>query len=147
MKKVIIVLTSSLIFLLAACSSSQPGSGEQHAGRERYKSIAAQKLGPNAEFLFNEQRTAVLCLGKPTPTSVRPQRHVFFFVFDLSSDSTIFEDEIVDGSARWKDNFTVLVMSVPGMVKRDDPPGANKSGYIFDLRSRKTHSLDAVGVE
>jgi hypothetical protein len=147
MNNVFVVLMSSLIFLVAACSSGRPGAREQHTGGERYKSVAAQKLGPNAEFLFNEQRTAVLCLGKPTPTSERPQRHVFFFVFDLSSDSTIFQDEIVDGSVIWKDNFSIQVTSVPGIVKADEPPGAKPPGYIFDLRSRKTKALNAVNVE
>jgi hypothetical protein len=126
---------------------TQTGVRDRSGGNERYKSIASQKFGPKSEFLFNEKRTAVLCLNTPTPTSAQPKHHIRFFAFDLSSDSTIFEDEIVDGSVVWKDNFRVLVMSVPGMVKRDDPPGANKSGYIFDLRSRKTHSLDAVDIE
>jgi hypothetical protein len=68
-------------------------------------------------------------------------------VFDLSIDSVIFEDEIPNGSVGWKDNLTVLVSTVPGNEKSDEASAGQKSGYLFDLRSRKTRSLDAATIQ
>jgi hypothetical protein len=36
---------------------------------------------------------------------------------------------------------------MPGIVKSDDPSSGKLTGYIFDLRSRKTRSLDATGLQ
>jgi hypothetical protein len=68
-------------------------------------------------------------------------------VFDLAVDSAIFEDNIANGSVAWKDDFSILVSIVPGMVKNDDSSAMKKSGYIFDCRSRKIKNLDASSVE
>jgi hypothetical protein len=134
------------IFMLISCGASRQDFKEPGLGTEKYKEVAFQKYGSGVEFLFNENRSAVLCLKKTKPTAEHPQRQVAFFVFDFSTDTTIFEDEIANGTVAWKDNSSVLVTTVPGIVKSDDPPGGKLSGYIFDLRSRKTINLDASGV-
>ena len=89
----------------------------------------------------------VPCLKRSKPSSNNPQQQVSFFVFEFSIDSTIFEDEIANGSVSWKDDFSVLVSVVPGIVKSDEISAERNSGYIFDLRIRKTRSLDASSVQ
>ena len=136
-----------LLSFLFSCGSSRKDLKEPGFGTPRYQVLATEKYGQRAEFIFNDNKAAVLCLKKSKPSAENPQQRVNFFIFDLSIDSTIFEDNLADGSVGWKDNFTVLVSTVPGMVKSDESSNGKKSGYIFDLRSKKTKSLDALSVE
>jgi hypothetical protein len=136
-----------LTVLIVACGSSRKELGDRNVEKGRYRAMSAQKYGSRVQFLFNESRTTVVCLKETKPSAQYPQHRVAFFVYDLSIDSTIFEDEIADGSVAWKDEFSILVSIVPGMVKSDDSPGAKKPGYIFDCRSRKTKGLDASIIE
>jgi hypothetical protein len=146
MKSVRSISIHILLILFASCGSSHTdlkGSGSA----ARYRVIAAEKYGKGVEYLFNEKNTAVLCLKSSKPSAENPLPQVSFFVFDLSIDSTIFEDAIANGSVSWRDSFTVVVNTVPGTVKSDDSSPRKTSGYIFDCRSRKTKSLDASSVE
>ena len=147
MKTMLRLAAGPLFLFLVSCGSSSKDLKEPESGVARYRALAVQKYGQEAEFWFNDEKTAVLCLKKSKPSPKNPQQPISFFVFDLSADSTIFEGEIANGSVGWKDNLTVLVRTVPGMVKSDETSAARKSGYIFDIRSRKTKSLDAANVE
>jgi hypothetical protein len=147
MKIVQHVFSSLLLLLLVSCGSSRNEFKESESGGTLYRALAAQKYGQGVEFLSNDTKTAVVCLKKSKPTAKNPQQQVSFFVFDLSIDSVIFEDEIPNGSVGWKDNLTVLVSTVPGNEKSDEASAGQKSGYLFDLRSRKTRSLDAATIQ
>jgi hypothetical protein len=147
MKTVHQILTGLLSLLLVSCGSSRLDLKESESQPARYQAMAFQKYGRGTEFVFNESKTVVLCLTRSKPSAIHPQQQVSFFVFDLSSDTTIFEDEIVNGSVDWKDSFTLLVSTIPGMVKSEESSAGQMSGYIFDLRSRKKRSLDASGVQ
>jgi hypothetical protein len=147
MKMVLHISAGFLLLLLASCGSSRKDLKEPESGTARYQAEAVQKYGQGVEFVFNDGKTAVLCLKMSKPSAKNPQQQVSFFVFDLSIDSTIFEDNLANGSVSWKDNITVLVSTVPGIVKSDETSAGRKSGYIFDLRSRKTKSLDAANVQ
>jgi hypothetical protein len=135
-----------MLLLLVSCASSRKDVRERESVRG-YEAVASEKYGKGVEFVFNDRKTAVLCLKISKPSAFNPQQPVSFFVYDFSADSTIFEDKITNGSVSWKDTFTVLVNTVPGMVKSDDSSAMKKSGYIFDCRSRKIKSLDAPSVD
>ena len=147
MKMVHQIPASLLLLLFVSCGSSRNDLKEPESGTARYRAMAVARYGQGAEFVFNGRKTAVVCLKKSKPSAKHPQQQVSFFVFDCSIDSTIFEDEIANGSVSWKDDFSVLVSVVPGIVKSDEISAGENSGYIFDLRSRKTKSFDASSVE
>jgi hypothetical protein len=147
MKILLYVSVGFLILQCVSCGSSRKDVREPEAATQRYRTIAVQKYGPDAGFVFNASKTVVLCVKKSKPSSQDPQQRVSFFVFDLSIDSAIFEDNISDGSVRWQDDFSILVSIVPGIVKSDESSAVKKYGYIFHCRSRKTRSLDASSVE
>jgi hypothetical protein len=136
-----------LLSLFISCGSSRRDFRESESGVAHYQTLAAQMYGQGEEFSFNDARTAVLCLKKSKPTAKNPQQQVSFFVFDLAIDSVIFEDEIPNGAVGWKDDLTILVSTVPGTVKSDEGLAGQKSGYIFDLRSRTTRDLDPSSIQ
>jgi hypothetical protein len=147
MRMFIQILAGLLCLLPVSCGSSRTDLKQPEAQHTEYRAVALQKYGPGVEFVFNESKTAVLCLRKSKPTAKDPQQQVSFVVFDLAIDSVIFEDEIPNGSVGWKDSLTVLVGTVPGIVKSDEGLAGQKSGYVFDLRSRKTRNLDASSIQ
>jgi hypothetical protein len=147
MRMFIQILAGLLCLLPVSCGSSRKEVKGLESQPTQYQAVALQKYGQGVDFLINDTKTAVLCLKKSKSTAKNPQQQVSFFVFDLSIDSMIFEDEIVNGSVSWKDSLTVLVSTVPGIVKSEEPVAGQKSGYIFDLLSRKTRSLDASSIE
>ena len=136
-----------LVLFLFSCGTSRKEYKESEADTRRWESMARKKYGPGVEFVFNSTKSAVLCLKKLKPVSGDMRHQVSFFVFDLSSDSAIFEDTLPDAFVEWKDNFSVLVSIAPGMEKSDERLGELKFGYIFDLRVRKMRSLDATDVQ
>jgi hypothetical protein len=147
MKTLLYISVGLSLAFLTSCGSAGKDLKEPNSRSARYRVLAAQNYGEGTEFVFNNGKTAVLCLKKSKPSASNPLQQVSFFVFDLSIDSTVFEDKIPDGSVSWKDSVTVLVHIMPGMVKDDEPSAGRKYGYLFDLRSRRTRSLDASSVE
>jgi hypothetical protein len=146
--KTILQITVGLVLLLfVSCGSSRKDIKEPDPGALRYRSIAMEKYGPGAEFLFNEARTAVVCLKKSKPTPRLPQKRVGFIVFDLLSDSIVFEDNIPNGSVDWKDNFSVLVNITPGTEKAEDVTPQTIHGYIYDIRIRKARELNSAPIQ
>jgi hypothetical protein len=109
--------------------------------------MAAQMYGPAVEFLFNESKTAVVCFKKSKPTPLLPQRQVQYFVFDLVSDTMLYEDNIPNGSVEWKDNFSILVNITPGNEKTEDVTPPTVHGYIYDIRIRKARELNSEPVQ
>ena len=136
-----------LILFLCSCGTSRNEDKTPAVDTRRWESMALKKYGPGVEFVFNSTKSAVLCLKKSKPTAGDMRQQVSFFVFDLSADSAIFEDTLPDASVEWKDAFSILVATVPGIITNNEKPGGSKSGYIFDLRVRKTHSIDATDVQ
>jgi len=136
-----------LLMLFIACGSSRKDIKEPDSRALRYRSTAVEKYGPGVEFLFNEARTAVVCLKKSKPTLLLPQQQVAFFVFDLLSDSIMYEQNIPNGSVEWKDNFSILVNITPGNEKAEDVTPPTRYGYIYDIRIRKTREINSSPIQ
>ena len=120
---------------------------QQQSPIARYQSLAREKYGDGVDFVPNAMKTAVLCLKMPKPTSLLPQHRVSFFLFDLASDTILYEDNIPNGSVEWKDEFTILVNITPGNEKAEDVSPPTRHGYIYDIRIRKTRELNSAPVQ
>ncbi len=127
---------------LLSCSTRDVKKTELQDGG--YQSIAVQEFGQGVEFIQNASGSAVLCVKRSKPTQLNPQQQVAFLVYDLKTKNVLFEDSIPNGSVRWNDEFSIVVTIVPGTVRDDDKTPAQRPGYIYDLRSRKTRDLESV---
>ncbi len=136
----------TLIGSVLSCTSHRDVR-QQQSSIARYQSLAQEKYGDGVEFVHNSTKTAVLCLKKSKPTLQVPQQQVAFFVFDLASDTVIFEDSIPNGSVQWKDDFSIVVNITPGIEKGEDVSPPARHGYIFDIRIRKTRELNSTPVQ
>lgn len=132
------------IVALLSCGTGDVTKGEVQG--EEYKSLAFQKYGQGADLIRNTSGTAVLCVKSSKPTQLQPQQQISFFVYDISTRTVLFEDNLPNGSVSWMDDVSVVVTVIPGTVKDDDKTPSARQGYIFDLRSRKTRDLESVNV-
>jgi len=88
----------------------------------------------------------MLCVKRSKPTQLNPQQQIEFFVYDVGAQDVLFEDSIPNGSVSWNDDSSIVVTVIPGTVGDDDKTPARRSGYIYDIRSRKTRDLESLNV-
>jgi len=129
----------ALFYSCAASPSQKPGksSGPRMPKSETYKTLAQQKLGEGTDYLFNADRSRVICLQKMKKTATRAIPALRFFVYDLKSGKIIFEDAPGNASIRWAGAGKIEVRLVPGIVRGDVDERAQMRGYIYDLDLRK----------
>jgi hypothetical protein len=138
------------VFVLAASVLSCASQSDVRQGQSsipRFQSLAQAKWGDGAECAFNPTKTAVLCYKRSKPTLQIPQQQVVFFVFDVTTDTVIFEDNILNGSVQWRDDFSIVVSVTPGIEKSEVSSPPTRHGYIFDIRTRKTRELNSATIE
>jgi len=129
-----------------SCSSSRQFR-HQESSSLRYQTIGTEKYGRGVEYRPNSTKTAVLCVKEAKTTLLVPQRQIAFFVFDVTADSILFEDNLANGSVAWNDDFSIVVKIIPGIEESEEKSPHRQPGYIFDLRSKKTKNLESVIVQ
>jgi len=129
-----------------SCSSSRQLRHEESSNL-RYRTLGTEKYGEGAEYTFNSTKTALLCVKEAKTTLLVPQRRIAFFVFDVTADSILFEDNLANGSVAWNDEFSIIVKIIPGIEESEEKSPHRQPGYIFDLRSKKTKNLERVIVQ
>jgi len=98
---------------------------------EKYRSIAAAKYQGNVQYLFNESRSQVICLQSSKPTGLKPHPELDFFIYDISEESTLFEDSLINAKVSWINNSQVQVEFIPEIISEDGE--LSKLGYIYDV--------------
>ncbi|MBF8294022.1 MAG: hypothetical protein HW389_567 [Bacteroidetes bacterium] len=131
---------------ILSCGSSRLFEHEESSSL-RSRAMGREKYGEGVEYKFNSTKTAVLCVKESKTTLLVPQRQIAFFVFDVKADSILFEDNLANGSVGWNDEFSIIVKIIPGIEESDERSPHRQPGYIFDLRSKKTRSLESVIVQ
>ena len=136
---VVVLLTA------ASCKSSERATIAHGAGS--YQSLAEQKYGRGVDFFLNSSGTAVLCVRRTKPAQLQPQQQVSFFVFDIRTESVLYEDNVPNGSVKWRDDTSVVVLVTPGIVRDDGKESHTRSGYVLDLRTRRTRDIENADVQ
>jgi hypothetical protein len=129
-----------------SCSSSRQFRHEESSSL-RYRTLGTERYGEGAEYTFNSTKTAVLCVKEAKTTLLVPQRRIAFFVFDVTADSILFEDNLANGSVAWIDEFSIVVKIISGIEESEENSPRRRPGYIFDLRSKKTRNLESIIVQ
>lgn len=128
--------------MFLSCATAQKAEQERPQAQESYKTLATEKYKDDIHYLFNGSGTHVLCIRQPKPTPELPQQRADFFIYDLSTNEIILEDEISNGSVTWRNEHQLQVTLTPGTIKSEDEQG-KAAGYVFDLRSKKKTDLHA----
>lgn len=103
--------------------------------KDDFKNIAEKKFGTDFQFSFNSDSSFVLIINQKKPTAQNPFPLLKFFVYDLSNNKIILEDNRPNSMVVWKNSYQVEVIITPEMVSTDAKN--NSKGYIYDLRQKK----------
>ena len=127
------------IIVLLTCSGT-PEKNKTLSVKNEYQSIAVAKYQGNIQYLFNQNRSQVICLQSSKPTGLKPHPALDFFIYDISKEGILFEDSLINAKVSWISNSQVQVEFIPEIISEDEAP--LKSGYIFDVNIMKKTPLN-----
>lgn len=107
----ILILTASLF----ACKPAEKQA--QKTESEAYKPLAAEKLGPDAEFTFNEDRSFVL--AQSMIEASKGGLSFSFFVFDMKNEKIVLEQQVESGYVKWLSKTEIEIFRTPGIMRQD----------------------------
>lgn len=114
-------------FLMFSCTASKEA-------QEKYKTLAVEKYKGNANFIFNESKSFVLC--QSVPKSINLVNSIRFFVYDIKNDAVVIDETYADGAVRWINDHAIEVTYHLGVASKD--PSVPHSGkYIFDIITKQ----------
>ncbi|MBU2507027.1 MAG: hypothetical protein KJ799_09920 [Bacteroidetes bacterium] len=138
MKYIFILLTSILTFTLGCtpCNRSQcnVSSTDTVASSSLLKQYAAKKFD-SYRVTYNAKKDFAYCVENTK--GVAGISRINYFVYALSSNEEIWKDLIPNGSINWKSEYILEIIEIPGIIKKDDESMVNRSGYLFNVITRK----------
>ncbi|MGE5797657.1 MAG: hypothetical protein ACM339_13675 [Ignavibacteria bacterium] len=129
-----------ITILINACCGSKESAKIQISGD--YKKIAESKLGDNYKIIFNSDSTYLTAyqLNKNSNENIRPA--LKFFVYDLSEEKILFEDNLPNGKVEWINDHQVKVSTTPGIVSGKEEKNKSLFGYTYDVKLKKKINQD-----
>jgi hypothetical protein len=126
--------------LINACCGSKESAKIQISGD--YKKIAESKLGDNHKIIFNSDSTYLTAykLNKNSDENILPA--LKFFVYDLSEEKILFEDNLPNGKVEWINDHQVKVSTTPGIVSGKEEKNKSLFGYTYDVNLKKKINQD-----
>jgi len=109
------------------------------------KKLATERFGSRVQYIPNESQTYVLCVGKPLATMgkiFKPSRNIRFFVYQIETESIVFEDVVDATSVSWEDDSHVKVTITPGTIQSVE---IQEYGYRYDVISGTRESISSPG--
>lgn len=129
-----------ITILINACCGSKESAKIQISGD--YKKIAGSKLGDNYKIIFNSDSTYLTAyqLNKNSNENIPPA--LKFFVYDLSAEKILFEDNLPNGKVEWINDHQVKVSTTPGIVSGKEEKNKSLFGYTYDVNLKKKINQD-----
>lgn len=142
-------LQAGVVFLLFLLSTSCATSKNENnppqidsPNSQVYKALAEKKFDGQANYVFNADSSAVLCV-KQSKSNSAPFPVLRFFVYDVDSAEVVHEESLPRGTVEWIDKSRFRVTTVPGIVSgREDDSGSY--GYVYDIKLRRKVGLPSV---
>ncbi len=116
-----------LLILLFSCKS--PAST---GGQITLESVVAEKLGPTAVIKKNSDLTFALCSKENLSTL-----SVSYLIVRLSDLAIVEQDNVHQSTLSWIDTYKIEIKTIPGIIKKDEPP---LRGKIIDITKHTTKS-------
>ena len=137
------ICSLSFLFVILNCSSSKKAESPHQENRsrartkEKYVTLARQKYESALKYLFNSDKSYVICMkeSKRYPTDILPSLR--YFVYDIKSDKIVFEDAPGDAKIKWLSSYQIEVVVIPGIVSGKEGEEGKLPGYVYDCRLRK----------
>ncbi len=135
----------TLFCIQCNASRSKHAESKINADGKPYRKIARDKYKNGVVYIFNTQKTHVLCVKKVNTEKNFPFPPLAFFLYDLQKDKIRFEDASAGGEVKWLNDSQIIVSWIPGTVKGDEEKEGMSTGYIYDLiQQKKITNKDAL---
>jgi hypothetical protein len=124
-----------ITILINACCGSKESAKIQVSGD--YKKIAESKLGDNYKIIFNSDSTYLTAyqLNKNSNENIQPA--LKFFVYDLSEEKILFEDNLPNGKVEWINDHQVKLSTTHGIVSGKEEKNKSFISYTYDVNLKK----------
>ncbi len=96
-----------------ACTSTRPGQSNTNS----YQTLALQKYGEGVKFTPNTTGNLMLCVKAGEQTAQFPYPSAKFFVFELTTNKMLYEDEVGQGSVWWLNDREIKIRTISGILK------------------------------
>ena len=119
---------------LLACKSG--GTGGYVTESNGDPAQAGDILGEDHDCIFNETGKFALCHTVRKPAD---RNSIRFVVIDVEKDSLIWQETIPRGEVSWYNERTIKIVTLPGLVKEDQP--AERIYYLDVIDQSKSETL------
>jgi hypothetical protein len=104
---------------------------------QNINSVARDKFNSKFKTINNQSGNFALVIDNFKDSKSPVVNKQSFFIFDLTSNEVIFEDEVVNAKVFWESNNLVTVSRIPGMIKKDSETKEGHKIYSFDVLEKK----------
>lgn len=131
-------ILSLIVFISCGCASYRSSRTDIQTNEAEYllKKICFNKFGVESILEFSPKKTYVLCLKKKD-SDLNPMSITEFFVYNINSNSIVYEDLISGASLSWKSDFELWIKIQKGIITSPDDSG--KDIYIYDLINKNKY--------
>ncbi len=136
--KMLIVALISMFSI--GCSNKNKTLTENPISTNMVEKRALEWLVSDVSITYNEDNSMALMVKKPAMDPRNPMPTIRAIVYDIASDTAMYDKSIPKGSIKWADNDHVYIVSIPGTVqqgKEDEDPGY----YIHVKTNQRKKSL------
>lgn len=88
-------------------------------------------------MISNSTKTHTLCIKDGSRLNDPAVNRVEFFVFDNKNKEIILDDKAVNCNVSWQDEYTIAVVRIPGIVKKNEDDSKKNVAYLFNIIDRK----------
>lgn len=129
------------LFIYSSCATNNQTAKSKKSNSnipkmsEKYKEVATQKFTENITYLFNKNKTCVLCLKDDKGTAKRPQNDLRFFAYDLTKEAIIYEKSVGAGTVSWFDDEHIAIFYLPGIMGNDQTQDDYTT--LYNIKTKK----------
>lgn len=98
--------------------------------------LIKSKNWENVSRIPNNKNSFVLVVNQKKPTNLIPSPELSYFVYDLSKDEIVYEEEMIKGKIKWLDNENIRISLSPGMIKDNEKENEKLFGYTINIISK-----------
>lgn len=132
-----------LFLFIDACSSSKEKTDESQSDLPTYKKIAEENYDSDYKAEFNRDSTYIIVYYSPKNKLMSLNPPLKFFVYNAGSKRVIFRDNLANGQVKWKNDYQLVVTTIPEIVKGNEEENSESFGYTYDvITGRKLSGQD-----
>lgn len=134
MKKKICITICLLIFF--SCSSETISKKNMN----QLGALIKSKNWENVSQIPNNDSSYILIVNQKKATNLIPSPELSYFIYDISKDEIVYEEEMIKGKIKWFDNENLRISLSPGIIKDNEKENVELFGYTINIKTKIKNS-------